>query len=797
MNESFVLEFGSKADTLQRISADLSQSVVPPSMSFQVAEWAARRDQLLNEVTDRWPSHLLAVRSSSALEDTDEASMAGMFDSILNVDANDRSMLASAIDKVTSSLRTISDQVLIQTMVRDVVFSGVVMSHDTHNGAPYYVINYDDETGRTDTVTGGTGVNKTVYIARDGGVELVRSDRIRAIVHAIQEIERVCGGIPIDVEFALDNAGHIFLLQVRPISARHHWPPNPVDDFSAQLHQQRSKLVEELGPHKELFGERSILGVMPDWNPAELIGVTPRRLAASLYRRLISQSVWSEARGEMGYRQPASELMVLISGHSYIDVRSSFNSFLPKNLPSPIARKLVDAWIENLRQHPEFHDKVEFEIVQSCIDFSFETDFERKTGGSLSSDEREEFRRSLCHITECALDVSPQGTLKSSLTLLQCLRGLQAKRPLASLTTDCDGSALTRARELLDECVELGTRPFSIAARHAFIAEGLLRSAVERGAFSLERLTAFRQSLDTVSRQFRVKLREVELLGSPDDFLGEYGHLRPATFDIDSLRYIDRWSQLAGLPATNEQTEPESFRPTGDEVEAIDALLEEAGIEEVDALSLFEHAALAISGREFGKFVLSRNISDALELIAEWGASLGLDRSEIANIHVDDIFGEVTTEAPISTADCLHCLANEGIAAHAAACHFKLPALIFEPEDVFVVPVLRCQPNLFGRGTVRGTTMHLSKDADYTPDLVDQIVCIESADPGFDWVLAAGIKGLVTKYGGANSHMAIRCVELGIPAAIGCGDQLFARITDAGSVELNFDGKIVRPGNHV
>ena len=29
------------------------------------------------------------------------------------------------------------------------------------------------------------------------------------------------------------------------------------------------------------------------------------------------------------------------------------------------------------------------------------------------------------------------------------------------------------------------------------------------------------------------------------------------------------------------------------------------------------------------------------------------------------------------------------------------------------------------------------------------------------------IKGLITKYGGVNSHMAIRCAELSVPAAIG------------------------------
>ena len=39
-----------------------------------------------------------------------------------------------------------------------------------------------------------------------------------------------------------------------------------------------------------------------------------------------------------------------------------------------------------------------------------------------------------------------------------------------------------------------------------------------------------------------------------------------------------------------------------------------------------------------------------------------------------------------------------------------------------------------------------------------------------DYLFSKNIGGLITCYGGANSHMAIRCAELGIPAVIGCGE---------------------------
>ena len=49
-------------------------------------------------------------------------------------------------------------------------------------------------------------------------------------------------------------------------------------------------------------------------------------------------------------------------------------------------------------------------------------------------------------------------------------------------------------------------------------------------------------------------------------------------------------------------------------------------------------------------------------------------------------------------------------------------------------------------------------------NLKGKIVCIASADPGYDFIFNHEIGGLITKFGGANSHMSIRCAELGLPA---------------------------------
>ena len=72
---------------------------------------------------------------------------------------------------------------------------------------------------------------------------------------------------------------------------------------------------------------------MPDWNPVEMIGKHPSKLAYSLYSEIITKKIWAKARGFMGYKDlSAYNLMTNFGGQPFIDVRLSLNSFLPKNL---------------------------------------------------------------------------------------------------------------------------------------------------------------------------------------------------------------------------------------------------------------------------------------------------------------------------------------------------------------------------------------------------------------------------------------------------------------------------------
>ena len=83
----------------------------------------------------------------------------------------------------------------------------------------------------------------------------------------------------------------------------------------------------------------------------------------------------------------------------------------------------------------------------------------------------------------------------------------------------------------------------------------------------------------------------------------------------------------------------------------------------------------------------------------------------------------------------------------------------------------------------------LGKNKKSNLSLFNKIILIENADPGFDWIFSKRIAGLVTKYGGVNSHMSIRCEELNIPAIIGLGNDNFEKIKNNSLITVNCKNK--------
>ena len=115
----------------------------------------------------------------------------------------------------------------------------------------------------------------------------------------------------------------------------------------------------------------------------------------------------------------------------------------------------------------------------------------------------------------------------------------------------------------------------------------------------------------------------------------------------------------------------------------------------------------------------------------------------------------------------------------------KLPYLIQSNNDFYVASVLISKPNFITSKKIKGKLYYIKSSTNKNTNLSNKIIMIESADPGFDWIFAKNISGLITKFGGINSHMSIRCEEKQIPAIIGMGEDNFSKLYKKNYIEID------------
>jgi hypothetical protein len=785
-------EFGTKAATLHRLGPQLKRSSVPELLSFPVARWEDDRAAILEEVRDRFGLSTVVVRSSARAEDGADSSLAGAFASVAGVAASDADSVTRAVREVIASYRGHEarygdgeDEVIVQAMIQDVLLSGVLLTQEMNTGAPYYVINYDDS-GATDTVTAGSEyTNRTLCVFRDAWRRLA-SKRFLLIIEAVREIEELTGSTNLDIEFALDRDFHVHIFQVRAISTQKNWNRGlalRIADTLSRLEQALSDRYGADGDPQQLGG--AVMGNMPDWNPAEMIGTTPRPLAFSLYRHLITDRVWRTARRQMGYREHCGvPLMLSLSGQPYIDVRESLYSYLPAGVPEETATRLVSAWLDRLRANEHLHDKLEFDVAVTALVPDFEARVASQFPGVLSADEQREFRAQLTELTN-ALLTGRRASIAEQRAAVETLAGLR---------NDAPAPRVDSVIQLLEDGTTYGTLPFSMLARHAFIATSILRGLVARSALPTEASDRFLRSVPTVATEF---IRDLDRFTSgeldEEALVERYGHLRPGTYDILSMRYAEYgFHRFARTAVTNHAgAVEEPFELTHELDREISRLLESEGFT-VGASELFDYMRDAIQAREYAKFCFSRNLSDALEVIAQIGHRHGLSREELSYVDVRRFVDCFVEPGGRSTESELRRFSEEGRERHDVAKAVRLPSLITRLSDLTIVPLMVELPNYITRENTRGEVVEINGSLQDTSAIDGRIVAIESADPGFDWIFTRPILGLVTRFGGANSHMAIRCAEFGVPAAIGCGEQIYERIVRCGVVSLHCaDGQIL------
>jgi glutamine kinase len=742
---------------------------------------------ILKSVPVTFDSQLLIVRSSAADEDGESQSSAGEYVSLLNVPSNIPEKVKAAVDSVIMSYekkRALlpDDQVIIQEMVENVSMSGVIFTHDLNTGAPYYVINYDDQSGLTDTVTSGDGeyANRTLFIHRNA-IQKLHSQRFIKLMQAVQELEQVMGSKFLDIEFALGDDLRPYLFQVRAITTQPNWNRLVSKQIDETLQVIDLFVKERFKRFDNVYGDTTILGQMPDWNPVEMIGRAPRALSLSLYKTLITDNAWRSAREIMGYHIPIGQpLLVTLAGQPFIDTRLSFHSYLPNTLSSKIGEKLVNHWIDNLRRSPELHDKVEFDIAITAYSFDIDNKIEDLIDDSLNESEKKEFKKAHLEQTMRLVKGSDKGSLGVALKKIEILRKKQFKKNSAKQASNISSLSL-----MISNCIQYGTIPFSILARHGFIARTILLSLQSIGVITKDEMSQFDESIQTVASNLVDDMQSLQF-GELDNerFMARYGHLRPGTYDIMSNRYDQMDDIIKGSVLLKSKNKARIFKFSKQQQEKVNTLLVNNGFDEFSADDLLDYMKKAIIGREYGKFVFTRSVSDMLELISNFSTENGLTRDEISHVPLNSIL-ETSKSSSINNVESnLHSISKLEEERHQISVAIRLPLVLADQEGVYIVPFQVSHPNFITHKKVTAEILILQSEISKL-SLKGMIILIEGADPGFDWIFSQEIAGLITKYGGVNSHMAIRCAEFGIPAAIGCGEQRYELLFKSNKVHLD------------
>ena len=749
------------------LSGTLTSARIAPMRIFTVADWIDQPQSCLTDLEGDIGQGPLIVRSSCLREDGSTDSQAGRFLSLLHVEAQDVELSVSRVIESYGHAAP-CDEVLIQPMLQNVIYSGVAFSHDPSTCSPYRVVNWA-EGKNTTTVTGGRGSGRSWRQAALGSVP--PPPQAGPVLKLLEELLELFDGLPLDVEFAITEEGGeevLWLLQARQLHVREA-PESPLQQSSRITLIQR-KVSRGMEPHPFLMGKRTIYAVMPDWNPAEIIGIRPKPLALSLYKELITDSIWAYQRNNYGYRNLRSfPLMPHFFGQPYIDVRLSFNSFVPASLSPRIANRLVDHYIDQLLARPTLHDKVEFEIVFSCYTLDLPQRLETLSKSGFSKQDQDEIADSLKRLTNRIINPR-DGLWRADAARLEMLT-TRRDQLLAS-----SSDPIERIYWLIEDGKRYGTLPFAGLARAGFIAVQMLQSLVSVGVLSPSGYADFMGGISTVGGQMARDRSNLDRA----TFLARYGHLRPGTYEITSLRYDEAddfyfdWGRQPVSPASPIKA-PSFSLP---QMREITQLLSEHELQP-DAFGLLDFIQTAIELREWAKFQFSRNLSDALSLIAQVGGLYGLTREELA--YSDwACWKELYSSAGEPEAVLTRSI-EQGAARYQDTLKVALPPMISEPDDVWAFEVPETEPNFIGMKNVIGDVTTLESKA----DLAGAVVCIPNADPGFDWIFGYPIAGLITAWGGLNSHMAIRAGELGIPAVIGAGESLYGSWSAARRIHID------------
>ena len=693
-------------------------------------------------------SQKIMIRSNSSSEDKDSSSSAGKYLSIGPIEKTDLETIKKSWEMVINSYEEQDNQsVIFQNYIENAKSVSVLTSYKVGSDSAYRTFStyYGSE---TDAITSGkySEINN-FFMHRSFDILPKKYEKYNVYLKIITQLEDLFKNKQLDIEMVLDKNNSPQLLQVRPLMGKKL--------NKESIFEEKDVIDRNLKNYKKLnkttadrFGTNQIYSNMSDMNPAEMIGKKPDNIAFGLYKFMFTDTTWNIQRGEFGYRKySGGKLMELFNNVAYINVNHSLNSFLTRNLQKESCEEIINYQLNKLKENPHLHDSIEFDISRSSYVFDTVEEFSKEYKNIISPSEIIKWHNDLIQI-----DTQNKSTLEKNKKIIL--------RTFSKLDKNFEYSKKENIKLIRDTMA----LPFTHHSRLGFVYFAQLNSLLEKEVISEDQKKLLLLSVNSVSTKMKADAYEVKIgKKTLEGFLDVYGHIRAGNYNLLSSNLKNDLNFTESLINNSQQPLEDNILPKDIYTNIEEYFtINEIPLEASAWIDMFQEG---ISTRENSKFYYTKGIDGILNEVGEKNTS---DR---------ELF------------DLLDIEFNEENTSDMRLKNVLMPDLITSNEDFYFYEEMSKNGNYIGQGTVIGDVLLIDNEANRPNNLENKIVVIPAADPGWDWIFNYKIKSLVTKYGGPNSHMAIRCAEHNIPAILGVGENNFMVISNSKSLKIDFSNE--------
>ncbi len=716
----------------------------------------------------------LIVRSSAKDEDND-TSNAGKYSSLILLKKSKykRTEVKDKLKNFVKQFKNQDDYIIFQKYIKKVDYAGVIFTSEINYDTPYITINYD-VTGKTNLITSGqkNTDQKNLFIFKKDN--FLAPKKFVKLVKFILILEKKFNSNRLDIEFAIKK-GEIYIFQIRKLAKqkKNIVSKNKIFDVLTNI----NKKIKKFQSKNTLNGKTSYFSNMSDWNPAEMLGNKPSYLGLTIYKELITNNIWSQQRKSYGYKDVSPyELLINFAGSPYIDLRTDLNSFLPKNIPFKLGDKIINNSLNLIKKKPYLHDKIEFECINTCL--SIDTKNKVKF---LNKKEKNIYLNELKKITNNAINEKLLNKeINKIKSFSESLKVIKEKK-INTIQKIFYINYLTKEKASL---------PFAGLARIAFISIKILKDLNKIGLIEDEYLRIFFSKINSINIKLNHELDKIKSNKyGKKKFLDYFGHLRPSTYDINSKNYLENFDNYFKnySPGIYKKINKKKSLKNKKKIETE---FKKLGYN-FSIFKFLKIAKKAINYREEGKFIYSKGVNEILSQIILLGKEMNIKRNDLGYLDYNIILNANSNLESEKFKKTIIKNVKKNKNSKKILDLIKLPDIIFTEDDPFYYENDIVKGNFVTLKECFGDILMLKTHLINTKNLKNKIIFIESADPGYDFIFNFNIKGLVTKYGGLNSHMSIRCLELNIPAVIGIGEKKYNDLTNGNKIFINCEKEII------